>query len=82
MIKRISASDSNSGDVTLSKGWSYEAKVAEVERIIAQIEAGKLELQEVFDQFATAVKYLRECESFLQSSQQQVDLLIETLKDE
>jgi len=65
MIKRMSASGSNSGDVTLEKGWNYEAKVAEVEEIIAQIEAGKLELEEVFDQFATAVEYLRECESFL-----------------
>ena len=81
MIKRMSASGSNSGDVTLEKGWNYEAKVAEVERIIAQIEAGKLELEDVFDQFATAVEYLRECESFLQHRQQQVDLLIETLKE-
>jgi len=65
----------------LEKEWNYEAKVAEVERIIAQIEAGKLELEEVFDQFATAVEYLRECESFLQARQQQVDLLIENLKE-
>lgn len=64
------------------EGWNYEAKVAEVERIIARIEAGDLQLQEVFDQFATAVKHLRECESFLQERQQQVDLLIETLQDD
>lgn len=81
MIKRMSASGSNSGGLTLEKGWNYEAKVAEVEEIIAQIEAGKLELEEVFDQFATAVEYLQECESFLQHRQQQVDLLIETLKE-
>ena len=62
-------------------GWSYEAKVVEIETIIAQIEEGSLELQEVFDQFTKAVESLRECESFLQSSQQQVDLLIETLQD-
>jgi exodeoxyribonuclease VII small subunit len=36
----------------------------------------------VFDQFAAAVEYLRQCETFLQQRQQQVDLLIETLKDE
>jgi|GEM_PF-935279 len=81
MVKSMSASGSNSGDVSLDSGWNYEAKVAEVERIIAQIEAGKLELEEVFDQFATAVECLRECESFLQARQQQVDLLIETLKE-
>ena len=72
----------SSDDVTLDKTWNYEAKVVEVERIIAQIEAGKLDLEEVFDQFTAAVKYLRECESFLQQRQQQVDLLIETLNDE
>ncbi|ARV62648.1 exodeoxyribonuclease VII small subunit [Nostocales cyanobacterium HT-58-2] len=66
----------------MNQGWSYEAKVAEIERIIARIEAGDLELQEVFDQFAAAVESLRQCESFLQERQQKVDLLIETLKDE
>ena len=63
-------------------GWSYEEKVVEIETIIAQIEGGSLELQEVFDQFTKAVESLRECESFLKSSQQQVDLLIETLQDD
>jgi exodeoxyribonuclease VII small subunit len=82
MIKLTNTSNSNPDDQGLGKGWNYEAKVAEVERIITQIEAGKLELEEVFDKFATAVEYLQECENFLQSSQQKVDLLIETLKDE
>ncbi|MBO3461958.1 exodeoxyribonuclease VII small subunit [Aetokthonos hydrillicola Thurmond2011] len=72
----------SSDDITLDKTWNYEAKVAEVEKIIAEIEAGKLDLEEVFDQFNAAVKYLRECESFLQKRQQQVDLLIETLNEE
>ena len=63
-------------------GWNYEATVAEVETIIAQIEAGKLELEEVFDRFAVAVEHLHLCEIFLQERQQQVGLLIETLTDE
>ncbi|MEH2239285.1 exodeoxyribonuclease VII small subunit [Nostoc sp.] len=75
MVKRKSASNSE-------EGWNYEAKVIEIEGIIAGIEAGELELEEVFDQFAKAVEYLRQCESFLQQRQQQVDLLIETLSDE
>jgi exodeoxyribonuclease VII small subunit len=77
MVKRKSASSSDS-----MEGWNYEAKVIEVEGIIARIEAGELELSEVFDQFTKAVEYLRQCESFLQQRQQQVDLLIETLSDE
>ncbi|MEH2463124.1 exodeoxyribonuclease VII small subunit [Nostoc sp.] len=75
MVKRKSASN-------FEEGWNYEAKVIEIEGIIAGIEAGELELEEVFDQFAKAVEYLRQCESFLQQRQQQVDLLIETLSDE
>jgi exodeoxyribonuclease VII small subunit len=77
MVKRKSASSFDS-----MEGWNYEAKVIEVEGIIARIEAGELELSEVFDQFTKAVEYLRQCESFLQQRQQQVDLLIETLSDE
>ncbi|MBE9037456.1 exodeoxyribonuclease VII small subunit [aff. Roholtiella sp. LEGE 12411] len=77
MIKRKSSSSSDS-----MEGWNYEAKVVEIEGIIARIEAGELELAEVFDQFASAVEYLRQCETFLQQRQQQVDLLIETLSDE
>ncbi|MEH2114902.1 exodeoxyribonuclease VII small subunit [Nostoc sp.] len=75
MVKRKGASNPE-------EGWNYEAKVAEIEGIITRIEAGELELEAVFDQFATAVEYLRQCEGFLQQRQQQVDLLIETLSQE
>jgi len=62
--------------------WKYEATVAQVETIISQIEAGKLELAEVFDRFAEAIEYLHQCEKFLAERRQQMDLLIETLTDE
>ncbi|BBD64803.1 exodeoxyribonuclease VII small subunit [Nostoc commune NIES-4072] len=75
MAKRKNASSSE-------EAWNYEAKVAEIEGIIARIESGELELEAVFEQFASAVEYLRQCESFLQQRQQQVELLIETLSDE
>ncbi|BAZ65923.1 MAG: exodeoxyribonuclease VII small subunit [Pelatocladus maniniholoensis HA4357-MV3] len=78
MVKRSNSSNSKSVEIEV---WSYEAKVAEIEDIIARIEAGELELADVFEEFAKAVEYLGECESFLQQRQQQVDLLIETLDD-
>jgi exodeoxyribonuclease VII small subunit len=62
--------------------WNYEATVAEVESIIARIEAGDLDLADVFDQFSEAVEHLRQCETFLLERQQQMDLLIQTLVDE
>jgi exodeoxyribonuclease VII small subunit len=64
------------------EGWNYEATVKKVEEIMAQIESGELELAEVFDQFAAAVEYLHQCETFLSQRQKQMDLLIETLSDE
>lgn len=62
--------------------WNYETTVQKIEDIMAQIEAGELELAEVFDQFAAAVEYLHQCETFLSQRQHQVDLLIETLTDD
>lgn len=74
-------SDASSPD-PLPSDWNYEATVAYVENIISKIETGELELAEVFEQFATAVEYLRQCERFLAEHRQQMDLLIETLEDE
>ncbi len=82
MIEPLHLSISNSDSVPFHEGWNYEKAVAEVENIIEQIETGKLELEEVFEQFTVAVEYLRQCETFLQQRQQQVDLLIENLNDE
>ncbi|MBD2315095.1 exodeoxyribonuclease VII small subunit [Desertifilum sp. FACHB-1129] len=62
--------------------WNYEATVAQVEAIIAQIESGELELAEVFDRFSHAIHYLQQCQAFLSQRRQHVDLLIETLTDE
>ncbi|MBD2363565.1 exodeoxyribonuclease VII small subunit [Anabaena minutissima FACHB-250] len=76
MVKRKSSSNSDA-----LPDWNYEEKVAEIEKIIARIESGNLELEAVFDQFANAVEYLQQCETFLQQRQKQVDLLIETLSD-
>ena len=82
MIDPIRASSANQTDSTLPEDWNYEATVDQVETIIKQIEAGELELAEVFEQFAAAVKHLRQCEAFLQQRQQQMDLIIETLEEE
>lgn len=67
---------------TIPPHWNYEATVVEIETIINQIELGELDLAEVFDQFATAVQQLRQCETFLTRQKQHVDLLIETLLDD
>ncbi len=64
-----------------SESWRYESAIAEVEEIIAQIEAGKLDLTEVVDQFDRAAQLLKTCETFLSHKRAQVDLIIEHLQD-
>lgn len=61
--------------------WSYEKTVEQVETILDAIESGDLELKEVLEQFAVGVESLRQCEEFLTSQQEQVELLLETLED-
>ena len=66
-------------DVQLPNNWKYEEAVAHVEAMINKIESGKMELAEVFDTFATALEYLRQCDSFLSHRRQHMDLLVENL---
>lgn len=66
----------------LPPDWHYETTVNDIEVIIEQIEVGDLDLADVFDQFAQAVKYLKQCDLFLASRQEQMDLMIEQLGDE
>lgn len=72
----------NSDLSTASAGWQYEQTVEEIEAIIDRIESGELDLAEVFDQFGVAVNHLRQCETFLNQRQKQMDLLIENLVDD
>lgn len=80
MAKSRSSSISNQPEMVKVE-FSYEETVEKIEGIIAQIEAGKLDLAAVFEEFNAAVEYLRQCETFLQEKQQKMDLLIETLED-
>ncbi|MGB0562840.1 MAG: exodeoxyribonuclease VII small subunit [Spirulinaceae cyanobacterium] len=59
--------------------WNYEAAIAEIETVLAQLETGDLPLEAVFSQFETAVTQLQQCETFLSQGQARLDLLIETL---
>jgi exodeoxyribonuclease VII small subunit len=61
------------------KAWNYEETVEGVEEILAAIEGGDLELTEVFSQFAVAVDRLNQCENFLATQREQVELLLENL---
>lgn len=62
--------------------FDYEKTVINIQDIIAEIESGQLTLEEVFEKFSVAVADLQKCEDFLTKSQQEIDLLIETLEDD
>lgn len=62
--------------------FDYEKTVINIQDIIAEIESGQLTLEEVFEKFSVAVADLQKCEDFLTKSQQNIDLLIETLEDD
>jgi exodeoxyribonuclease VII small subunit len=77
-----SYSSDSSAETAFQQNLNYEATVSQIETIINRIEMGELELAEVFEQFAIATDYLRQCEAFLNYQKRQMDLLIETLVDE
>lgn len=61
---------------------NYEKTVIKVEDIIERIESGSLSLEEVFEQFAIATDYLKQCESFLAIGTQKMERAIEILERE
>lgn len=63
------------------ENWSYETTINTVAAVIAELESGQLPLADVIAQFELAVQSLQQCEAYLAEKQQQVDVLIETLKD-
>ncbi|HIK21580.1 MAG TPA: exodeoxyribonuclease VII small subunit [Synechococcus sp. M44_DOE_062] len=62
--------------------WRYEAAIAEVETLIAQIESGELDLAEVVERFQQAARTLKTCADFLEQKRQQVEIIIEQLGQE
>ncbi|HIK11935.1 MAG TPA: exodeoxyribonuclease VII small subunit [Oscillatoriaceae cyanobacterium M33_DOE_052] len=61
--------------------WNYEETIAQVESLVAEIETGDIELEALFDKFTLAVESLRQCETFLDQRQKQMQLQIEILND-
>ena len=66
----------------MNQDWNYQKKLAQIESIIGQIEAGKIHLEDLFSQVAIASQCLEECEKYLVQEEQKIDILIETLTDE
>ena len=53
----------------------FEAAMAEVERIVSQLESGSLNLTESLEQYEKGVKYLRDCHAILGAAERKVTML-------
>ena len=66
----------------MNQDWNYQKTLAQIESIIGKIEAGKINLEDLFSQVAIASQSLQECETYLVQQEQKMDILIETLTDD
>jgi exodeoxyribonuclease VII small subunit len=71
MAKKKAASPKKSSD----DGPDFEASLAEVERIVADLESGDLGLTESLQQYETGIKRLKRCHKLLDAAEQKVSLL-------
>ena len=58
-----------------AKPAGFEAGLAELEKLVAQMEAGELPLEESLRHFERGVQLTRECQTELQTAQQKVEIL-------
>lgn len=55
---------------------SFETSLAELQQIVAQLEAGTLGLEQSLCEFERGVKLLRTCYRFLEDAEQKIELLV------
>ncbi len=66
----------------LHKALSFEAALAELEQVVADMEAGKLSLEDSLAAYQRGADLLQQCRGRLEDAQQQVRILEEgTLKN-
>ena len=64
------------------KNKSIEAKLIELEKILEDLESGKLELDDALKKFEKGIKLSRECQQTLEEAEMKIQVLMEDeLKD-
>jgi exodeoxyribonuclease VII small subunit len=61
--------------VAKPKEPGFEATIAELEALVARMEAGDLPLDEALRSFERGIQLTRECQAALQAAQQRVQIL-------
>ena len=59
------------------KETGFESTLAELEELVARMEAGHLPLEEAMRSFERGVQLTRECQAALQAAQQRVQVLMQ-----
>ena len=62
---------------TPTKSNTFEKSLAELEKIVMQLEQGELSLDEAMQAFEQGVKLTRTCQQTLDSAEQKVRILLE-----
>lgn len=60
----------------MAKQMSFESSLRELERIVGQLEAGDLPLEQSLELFEQGVRLSRECQRRLDEAEQKVEILI------
>ena len=58
------------------KGFDFEQALAELERLVADMEAGGMPLEESLKAFEQGVRLTRECQQALLEAEQKVEVLL------
>ena len=54
---------------------SFEESLEELERIVAELESGKLGLSDALERYELGVKHLKSCQQLLQRAERKIELL-------
>lgn len=57
--------------------YPFEASLAQLEKLVAQLETGDLSLEESLKTFEDGIRLTRECQQALRDAEQKVQLLME-----
>ncbi|WP_086479892.1 exodeoxyribonuclease VII small subunit [Oceanospirillum sanctuarii] len=59
------------------KAKDFAGKMAELEQLVSQLEAGELSLEESLKAFEGGIRLIRDCQNKLNQAEQKVSLLLE-----
>lgn len=58
------------------RSFTFEASMARLERIVADLESGALSLEDSLEVFEEGVGLVKQCRDYLESSKQRVEVLL------